>query len=66
MKYTVVKLFMDLQDGNHTYHVGDVYPRKGVKPTKKRIKELSTAENRQRVPLIELAEQENNTETEEG
>lgn len=66
MKYVVIKHFIDLQDNNHSYVTGEEYPRAGFKPTKKRIRELTSPENRQGVPLIELAEQENNTETEEG
>ena len=52
--YRVInKDFTDLQDGNHSYKVGDVYPRKGLKPDKKRIAELSGSDNRRHTPLIE-------------
>lgn len=50
--YKVVKFFTDMQDSNHAYHVGDTYPRKGVKADKKRIAELASEHNRQRCPLI--------------
>lgn len=49
---TVVHWF-DLQDNNHVYEVGDEYPREGYKPTKKRIKELSSKNNRRGIVLIE-------------
>ena len=51
--YKVIKLFTDLQDKNHTYNVGDTYPREGLSPTAERIAELSGSKNRQRAPLIE-------------
>lgn len=56
MKYEVIAYFTDLQDGNHPYNVGETYPRKGLKPTAKRIEELSTAKNRQGIPLIKAVE----------
>lgn len=50
----VIKKFTDLQDGNHVYNVGDVYPREGYTPSEKRIAELASGKNRQGVPLIEI------------
>lgn len=50
--YKVIKAFADLQDGNHTYSVGDRFPRCGVEVGKERIAELSGRENKQGVPLI--------------
>lgn len=55
--YKVIKFFHDLQDDNHAYNVGDVYPREGVKPTDERIAELSGKENKQGCPLIERVEE---------
>jgi arginine utilization protein RocB len=55
--YITVKLFTDLQDDNWLYNVGDVYPRKGLNVTESRIKELSSANNRQGKPLIKLVEE---------
>jgi arginine utilization protein RocB len=52
--YIVIKLFTDLQDDNWLYNVGDVYPHKGLNVTESRIKELSSANNRQGKPLIKL------------
>lgn len=51
--YRAIKFFTDLKDDNHPYRVGDEYPRKGLKVSKRRIKELASSENRQKVPLIE-------------
>ncbi len=46
-KYIVVyKKFKDLEDNNFIYKIGDVYPREGLEPSKKRIKELSTEKNK--------------------
>ena len=48
----------DLQDDNHKYEVGDVYPRKGLKPTKKRISELASVNNRRGIALIEKVDED--------
>ncbi len=56
--YKVIKFFTDLQDNKHPYNVGDTFPREGKKATKARLKELSTAANRQGVPLIEEVKDE--------
>lgn len=40
------KGWKDLEDNNHIYRKGDVYPRKGLEPTEKRIKELSSKKNK--------------------
>ena len=62
--YEVIKRFADLQDGRYVINVGDVYPREGVKPTKKRISELASDKNKLKTPLIvEIEEIE--TEAEE-
>jgi hypothetical protein len=55
--YRVIKYFTDLQDNNHEYNVGDIYPHNKKKVSASRIKELSTDKNRQGVPLIEKAEE---------
>lgn len=57
MKYEVIKYFTDLQDGDHPYNVGDVFPRPGVAVTDARLQELSTSANRQGVPLIQAVEE---------
>ena len=56
--YKVLIYFEDLQDENHAYNPGDIYPREGLKPTKKRIKELSSDKNLRKVKLIEEVELE--------
>lgn len=52
-KYIVLKRFVDLKDGNHLYKKDDIYPREGIKSTKKRINELSTTNNRRKTILIQ-------------
>lgn len=51
--YRVIKAFVDLQDNNFAYQVGDEYPRKGMSVLPSRIKELAGSKNRQKTPLIE-------------
>lgn len=54
--YKVVCPFVDLQDDKYPYDIGDKYPRKGLKPTKKRISELASKNNRRGIVLIEKVE----------
>ena len=51
--YKVIERFMDLQDDNHIYEVGDAYPREGADPTLERIRELASNSNKIGKPLIE-------------
>ena len=51
--YRVIKHFVDLQDNNYKYDVGDTYPRKGLNVLQSRINELATNKNLQKAPLIE-------------
>lgn len=60
--YKVISFFTDLQDGNHPYNVGDAFPRKGKTATEERLKELAGPENKQKRPLIALAEEEGTDE----
>lgn len=53
MGYKVIHFFNDLQDFNHAYHVGDVYPRMGVRVSDARIAELASSKNKQGKPLID-------------
>ena len=53
MAYRVIKHFVDLQDSNHKYDIGDIYPRKGLNVLQSRINELATNKNLQKTPLIE-------------
>lgn len=65
MSYKVINYFEDLQDFNHPYKVGDVFPRLGMNVSEARLKELSTANNRQKKPLIELVEEKASVEVKE-
>ena len=56
--YKVIHSFKDLQDNEHIYKIGDIYPRKGVQADKERIDELKTAKNKIGKPLIK-AERKN-------
>lgn len=53
MKYKVVNKFIDTDEGNHTYNVGDEFPKEGSKATKKRIEELSKKHPKYKVVFIE-------------
>lgn len=57
MMYKVIKYFVDLQDNNYPYQVGDKFPRRGLKVSADRIAELAGSENKQGVPLIQLVEE---------
>lgn len=52
--YKAISFFIDLQDNNHHYNVGDTFPRKGMEVTKERLAELAGKDNKQGKPLIEL------------
>ena len=52
MSYIVIEEFAHKTDGHHAYKPGMVFPREGLDVTEARIKELSTAENALRKPLI--------------
>ena len=56
MLYRVVKYFTDLQDNEHPYDVGDIFPRPGVSVTDARLAELAGRDNRRGVPLIAAEE----------
>lgn len=51
--YKVIRFFTDLQDNDHAYNVGDVFPREGMTVNLKRYKELAGPDNKQGTPLIE-------------
>lgn len=51
--YRVIKAFVDLQDDNHRYSVGDIYPRENAISTPARLAQLAGVKNRQGVSLIE-------------
>lgn len=50
--YKVIHFFTDLEDFNHPYHVGDIFPRDGLKVSEERLNELSGSNNKQGKPLI--------------
>ena len=52
MGYTTIHYFEDLQDFNHPYKVGDIFPRLGLNVSEERLKELSGNNNLQKKPLI--------------
>ena len=54
MSYKVIHRFADLQDFNHLYNVGDLFPRIGMKVSQSRIDELASSKNKLKTPLIEL------------
>ncbi|MES5812457.1 Rho termination factor N-terminal domain-containing protein [Mammaliicoccus sciuri] len=58
MTYKVINYFTDLQDGNHEYNVGDVFPRSGKQVSKERLTELSNTSNRQKKALIERVDEQ--------
>lgn len=51
--YKVIEGFVDLQDNNFPYGVGDKFPRKGKRVSKKRFAELASDKNKRGIPLIE-------------
>ena len=55
--YKVIKHFVDLQDNNHPYNVGDVFPRDGLEVSAERIAELAGSYNKQKTPLIAEVEE---------
>lgn len=50
--YQVIESFIDLQDDNHRYRVGDAFPRAGKNVPEERIKELAGSDNKLGMPLI--------------
>lgn len=58
MEYRVIEYFTDLQDKDYAYNTGDVYPRKGYKPTEKRIEELASDKNVRKRPIIKAVSEE--------
>ena len=58
MSYKVIHRFTDLQDFNHLYNVGDLFPRIGMKVSQSRIDELASSKNKLKTPLIELEKDE--------
>ena len=62
-KYRVITNFKDLQDNGYYYKAGDAFPRSGKRtPSKKRLTELMTDENRRHMPMIEEVKAEEEDE----
>ena len=56
-KYVVIEYFVDLQDDNKEYKVGQKFPRPATKKiSAERLELLSTDKNRQGKPVIEKVE----------
>lgn len=53
MAYKVINKFMDTQNDNTLYNVGDEYPKGSYKPTKKRIEELTKPHPKYKCAFIE-------------
>lgn len=51
-EYKVIEPFVDLLDNNHKYNVGDTFPHDGTSASEKRINDLSSGNNRRKIPLI--------------
>lgn len=56
-KYRAAVDFVDLQDGRHSYHAGDTFPRAGLTVDAARLSELAGSDNRARKPLIVAVEE---------
>lgn len=52
--FIVINAFLDLQDAEYLYDVGDAYPREGLEPSEERIKELLGSDNLQGQPMIKV------------
>ena len=52
MGHKVIHQFTDLQDFNHLYNVGDVFPRSGKSVSQTRLNELACGANKLKKPLI--------------
>lgn len=53
--YKVIEAFTDLEDSNHVYKPGDVFPRAGVTASEDRIASLASKKNKGKRPFIETA-----------
>ena len=54
--YEVIKDFVDVQNNNHLYRVGDSFPYNGADVSKDRCAELASTSNRCGVVLIKAIE----------
>ena len=58
MGYVVIETFVDLQNDNHRYSVGDKFPHADIEVSDKRISDLLSGNNRRKRPLIEEVKEE--------
>lgn len=58
MSYKVIHKFIDLQDSDYLYRVGDKYPHPGINVKQSRIDELASNRNKAGEPLIASDEPE--------
>lgn len=56
--YEVIEFFTDLQDFNHPYSVGDIFPRSGMNVSEERLAELSGENNKRGIQLIKKISEE--------
>ena len=63
--YEAVRDFVDIQDNNHIYRMGDKFPHDGAKASKSRIAELASTENKCGVVLIKAIEKDNKSSVSE-
>jgi hypothetical protein len=56
MKYEVIRDFVDVQNDNHLYRVGDPFPYNGADVSEERIDELASDKNRCGIALIKAIE----------
>lgn len=54
--YEVINYFVDLQDSNHPYSVGETFPRSGFVVSEERLKELAGTNNKRGIVLIKFKE----------
>lgn len=55
--YKVIRKFFDLQDNDHMYSEGDIFPHNNIEVGQERIEELLSDRNKMGVSLIEKIEE---------
>ena len=55
--YKVIRKFFDLQDNDHMYSEGDIFPHNNIEVGQERIEELLNNTNKMGVSLIEEIEE---------
>lgn len=63
MGHKVINKFVDVEDNNTLYKVGDEFPKGDSKPTKKRIEELSKPHPKYKSIFIEEVEEEKSSKS---